>query len=83
MIDWLSYKAEWKPRISICSNSHIQLDVKRRVDSSFPHYGHWGIVEAARELYMQVEGNPRDDCELFWINFLVLTFHHELLFLFS
>jgi len=28
------------------------------VASSFPHYGHSGIVETARELFMQIEGNP-------------------------
>ncbi|XP_010999987.1 PREDICTED: uncharacterized protein LOC105107673 isoform X2 [Populus euphratica] len=38
-------------------NSHICSDVKRSVESSFPHYGHSGIVEAARDLYMQLEGN--------------------------
>ncbi|XP_031247740.1 uncharacterized protein LOC116105463 isoform X1 [Pistacia vera] len=42
-------------------NSHIHLDIKQSVESSSPHYGHLGIVEAARELYMQVEGNPRYD----------------------
>jgi hypothetical protein len=39
------------------SSSHICPDVKRSVESSFPHYGHSGIVEAARDLYMQLEGN--------------------------
>ncbi|KAG6748652.1 hypothetical protein POTOM_048581 [Populus tomentosa] len=38
-------------------SSHICPDVKRSVESSFPHYGHSGIVEAARDLYMQLEGN--------------------------
>ncbi|TXG72901.1 hypothetical protein EZV62_001480 [Acer yangbiense] len=42
-------------------SSLIHPDVKKSVESSFPHYGHSGIVEAARELFMQVEGNPRDD----------------------
>ncbi|KAJ4843652.1 hypothetical protein Tsubulata_010148 [Turnera subulata] len=40
------------------SSSPIHPDVKRRVESSFPHYGHSGIIEAARDLYMQIEGNP-------------------------
>ncbi|KAL5849154.1 hypothetical protein ACOSQ3_007215 [Xanthoceras sorbifolium] len=42
-------------------NSHIHPDVKKSVESSFPHYGHSGIVEAARELFMQIEGTPRDN----------------------
>ncbi|KAL9397603.1 hypothetical protein Peur_011856 [Populus x canadensis] len=42
-------------------SSHIQSDVKRRVESSFPHYGHSGIVEAARDLYIQVEGDLADN----------------------
>lgn len=31
--------------------------MKHRVESSFPRYGHLGIVEAARDLFMQIEGN--------------------------
>ncbi|RDX62313.1 Sn1-specific diacylglycerol lipase alpha, partial [Mucuna pruriens] len=38
--------------------NYIHSDIKRSVISSFPHYGHSGIVEAARELFMQIEGNP-------------------------
>lgn len=38
--------------------NHIHSDIHKNVASSFPHYGHSGIVEAARELYMQIEGNP-------------------------
>ncbi|XP_034903371.1 uncharacterized protein [Populus alba] len=41
----------------LINSSHICPDVKRNVESSFPHYGHSGIVEAARDLYMQLEGN--------------------------
>lgn len=37
--------------------------MKESVKSSFPRYGHFGIREAARELFMQVDGNPRDDSE--------------------
>ncbi|XP_068504075.1 uncharacterized protein [Phaseolus vulgaris] len=37
-----------------CSCNYIHYDVT----SSFPHLGHSGIVEAARELFMQIEGNP-------------------------
>ncbi|XP_047317202.1 diacylglycerol lipase-beta [Impatiens glandulifera] len=36
----------------------IPEDIRQRVISSMPHYGHSGIVEAARDLFMQVEGNP-------------------------
>lgn len=49
-------------------NSHINPDVKQSMESSSPHYGHLGIVEAARELYMQVEGNPRYDNDGIVIN---------------
>ncbi|XP_050235697.1 uncharacterized protein LOC126685774 isoform X2 [Mercurialis annua] len=43
----------------------IPLHVKQSVELSFPHYGHSGVVEAARDLYMQIEGNPGDkDAEL-------------------
>nr|XP_027188984.1 sn1-specific diacylglycerol lipase beta isoform X2 [Cicer arietinum] len=38
--------------------NHIHSDIHKNVTSSFPHYGHSGIVEAARELFMQIEGNP-------------------------
>ncbi|XP_050938703.1 uncharacterized protein LOC103488587 isoform X4 [Cucumis melo] len=41
-------------------NDHIQLSVKQRIISSSPHHAHSGIVEAARELYMQIEGNCKD-----------------------
>ncbi|XP_043724432.1 uncharacterized protein LOC122671340 isoform X2 [Telopea speciosissima] len=45
----------------LINGDHVRLDVKQAVVSSFPHYGHSGIVEAARELYMQIEGNPRNE----------------------
>ncbi|XP_065867609.1 uncharacterized protein [Euphorbia lathyris] len=38
-------------------NSNIDPNVKKRVEMSFPHYGHMGVVEAARDLYRQIEGN--------------------------
>ncbi|KAK4266539.1 hypothetical protein QN277_027439 [Acacia crassicarpa] len=37
--------------------NRIHSDVRKSVTSSFPHYGHSGIVEAAREIFMQIEGN--------------------------
>jgi len=42
----------------VCSSNYLHYDIKKHVVSSFPHYGHSGIVEAARELFMQIEGNP-------------------------
>ncbi|KAH8517805.1 hypothetical protein H0E87_005645, partial [Populus deltoides] len=45
----------------LINSSHIQPDVKRRVESSFPHYGHSGIVEAARDLCIQIEGDLADN----------------------
>lgn len=39
----------------------VDPDVKRRVCSSFPHYGHSGIVETARELFLQVDGHLVDN----------------------
>ncbi|XP_061360195.1 uncharacterized protein LOC133304209 isoform X2 [Gastrolobium bilobum] len=40
--------------------NHIHSVIKKNVTSSFPHYGHSGIVEAAREIFMQIEGNPEE-----------------------
>ncbi|KAK6930615.1 Fungal lipase-like domain [Dillenia turbinata] len=45
-------------------NDHIHADVRQTVMSSFPHYGHLGIIGAARDLYMQVEGNFRCNDDL-------------------
>ncbi|CAM8983592.1 unnamed protein product [Rhodiola kirilowii] len=41
----------------IINNDHIHPDVRHRLLSSSPHYGHSGIVEAARDLFSQVDGN--------------------------
>ncbi|KAL2900756.1 Sn1-specific diacylglycerol lipase alpha [Bienertia sinuspersici] len=38
------------------SGMHIDPTTRETVVSSFPHYGHSGIVESARELYHQIEG---------------------------
>ncbi|XP_057428068.1 uncharacterized protein LOC130721319 isoform X2 [Lotus japonicus] len=38
--------------------NHIHSNIRKNVTSSFPHFGHSGIVEAAREVFMQIEGNP-------------------------
>ncbi|MBA0612289.1 hypothetical protein Godav_012908 [Gossypium davidsonii] len=47
----------------LCSSSFIHPSVKKRVKSSFPHFGHSGIVETARDLYTQIEGNPGDESQ--------------------
>ena len=39
------------------SSSHVDSDLKQGIVSSSPHYGHSGIVEAARNLFRQIEGN--------------------------
>ncbi|RVW63201.1 putative ribonuclease H protein [Vitis vinifera] len=41
----------------VYSSNQIHPNVRQSVISSFPHYGHSGIVEAARDLFNQVEGN--------------------------
>ncbi|KAL5991060.1 hypothetical protein ACLOJK_011966 [Asimina triloba] len=50
----------WKQLLMPCSPSgeHVPFEVRRSVLSSFPHYGHSGIVEAARELFMQIDEKP-------------------------
>ncbi|XP_068665380.1 uncharacterized protein [Aristolochia californica] len=44
----------------LTNSEHLAPSVKRSVLSSFPHYGHSGIVEAARELSMQLDGESAD-----------------------
>ncbi|KAK2991197.1 hypothetical protein RJ640_027169, partial [Escallonia rubra] len=39
------------------SGNHIQPSVRQTVVSSLPHHAHSGIVEAARDLFMQIDGN--------------------------
>ncbi|WJZ87987.1 hypothetical protein VitviT2T_007327 [Vitis vinifera] len=41
----------------LINSNQIHPNVRQSVISSFPHYGHSGIVEAARDLFNQVEGN--------------------------
>lgn len=43
------------------STGHLDPDLKQGIVSSSPHYGHSGIVEAARNLFRQIEGNDEDD----------------------
>lgn len=45
----------------LINSSHIHPLVSQRVISSFPHYGHSGIVETARNLFMEIAGNLGDD----------------------
>ncbi|KAH7521425.1 hypothetical protein FEM48_Zijuj07G0031800 [Ziziphus jujuba var. spinosa] len=47
--------------LSVTSSSHIPLDLRQYLVSSFPHYGHSGIVETARDLFKQIEGNTTND----------------------
>ncbi|MED6130889.1 hypothetical protein PIB30_004749 [Stylosanthes scabra] len=41
--------------------NHIRPDIKKNVTSTFPHHAHSGIVEAARELFKRIEGDPDID----------------------
>ncbi|BBG93528.1 lipase class 3 family protein, partial [Prunus dulcis] len=45
----------------LINSPNIDAEVRQSVISSFPHHGHSGIVEAARDLFMQIEVSPRDD----------------------
>ncbi|KAL6840346.1 hypothetical protein ACP4OV_030156 [Aristida adscensionis] len=42
----------------LINSDQLSPQVKNTVLSSFPHYGHAGIVESARELYTKLEGQP-------------------------
>uniref|UniRef100_A0A0A9B510 Fungal lipase-type domain-containing protein n=1 Tax=Arundo donax TaxID=35708 RepID=A0A0A9B510_ARUDO len=42
----------------LINSDQLPPQVKNAVLSSFPHYGHAGIVESARELYTKLEGQP-------------------------
>ncbi|OAY71544.1 Sn1-specific diacylglycerol lipase alpha [Ananas comosus] len=48
----------------LCRDSdQLPRHVRDSVLSSFPHYGHSGIVESARELFMKIDGQPGDKDE--------------------
>ncbi|WOL16102.1 hypothetical protein Cni_G24884 [Canna indica] len=47
----------------IINSDQLPQNVKESVLSSFPHYGHSGIIEYARELFMQIDGKPADTDE--------------------
>ncbi|XP_042456804.1 uncharacterized protein LOC122041243 isoform X3 [Zingiber officinale] len=40
----------------LINSEHLPSDVRQKVLSSFPHYGHAGIIESARELFIQLDG---------------------------
>ncbi|BAT93517.1 hypothetical protein VIGAN_08002700 [Vigna angularis var. angularis] len=62
----------------LINSNYIHYDIKKNVVSSFPHYGHSGIAEAARELFMQIEGNPeRPDSESYGLLSKLLGFGCE------
>ncbi|CAA6663976.1 unnamed protein product [Spirodela intermedia] len=42
-------------------SDHLPSEVRQGVLSSFPHYGHSGIVESARELFIQIDGQPGNE----------------------
>ncbi|MQM09734.1 hypothetical protein Taro_042615 [Colocasia esculenta] len=46
--------------LTLFSSNRLPADVRQTVISSFPHYGHSGIVESSRELFMQLDGQPDD-----------------------
>ncbi|XP_060179453.1 uncharacterized protein LOC132609483 isoform X1 [Lycium barbarum] len=45
---------------SLLNGNHFDPCIRQRVVSSTPHHAHSGVVEAARDLYMQVDGNSGD-----------------------
>ncbi|XP_042378225.1 uncharacterized protein LOC121971155 isoform X1 [Zingiber officinale] len=48
----------------IINSDQLPENIKESVLSSFPHYGHSGIVECARELFMQIDGQPHEKDDL-------------------
>uniref|UniRef100_A0ACD5WIU4 Uncharacterized protein n=2 Tax=Avena sativa TaxID=4498 RepID=A0ACD5WIU4_AVESA len=56
----------------LINSDQLPPQVRQTVLSSFPHYGHAGIVESARELYTKLEGQPihQDKSELMTAGFL-------------
>ncbi|KAF3673502.1 putative V-type proton ATPase subunit e-like [Capsicum annuum] len=55
---------------SLLSGDYFDPCIRQRVVSSSPHYAHSGVVEAARDLYMQVDGNGGDGPQkLLWTGF--------------
>ncbi|XP_072965575.1 uncharacterized protein [Typha angustifolia] len=44
----------------LINNDKLPSDVRESILSSFPHYGHSGIVESARELFMKIDGQTEE-----------------------
>ncbi|KAK4751260.1 hypothetical protein SAY87_004742 [Trapa incisa] len=42
----------------LIKNNHTKFNARQGID---PHYGHSGIVEAVRDLFLQIDGSPTDD----------------------
>lgn len=75
----VAYSGIWLKNFSLVfSSSHVHPDVKLSVESSFPHYAHSGILGAAHDLFMQIDGNPGD----YGKNITFSTFQHYLVFFF-
>ncbi|KAF3771496.1 hypothetical protein EJ110_NYTH60404, partial [Nymphaea thermarum] len=49
----------------LINNEHLMVDARRLVLSTYPHYGHSGIVESARELHMQLDGQSEENDAVF------------------
>ncbi|XP_031406330.1 uncharacterized protein LOC116214946 [Punica granatum] len=45
----------------LINSNQVKLNARQDIESSFPHYGHSGIVEAVRDLFLQIDGSPVDD----------------------
>ncbi|KAL6616546.1 hypothetical protein ACP70R_038816 [Stipagrostis hirtigluma subsp. patula] len=56
----------------LMNSDQLSPQTKNTVLSSFPHYGHAGIVESARELYTKLEGQPvhQDKSDAVTVGFL-------------
>jgi hypothetical protein len=47
--------------LSFCRNETISDTVKQEVSATMPHFGHVGVIEAARELAMQLDNLIEDE----------------------
>lgn len=66
-------------RCFYCSSDQLSSQMKNAVLSSFPHYGHAGIVESARELYTVLEGQPIHQGQQENMHFSLLRVEHATL----
>ncbi|XP_078181742.1 uncharacterized protein LOC144575468 isoform X1 [Carex rostrata] len=44
----------------LINSNKMDPSIKEKLMSSFPRFGHSGIIESARELYSQIDGKPSD-----------------------